>query len=1213
MFGIIFGFELRYRFKRIATYVYFLIMLLTGFLYGAIMAGGFGAETALALTGGGRNMANSPFNLHQIILTLGQFPGLFIIAAFMGLPVYRDFQYNAHSLFFTKPITKSDYLLGRFLGSTVITLFSLFGLLIGLALAFVMPFADEARVAPFNAMHYLWPFLTQVVPFTLFCGTIFFATVSLSRNQLFIYLNAILILVLFSIAGVLAQQVENKTIAALLDPSGASVFANTTEKWTVPDRNSLMVPVTGLYWGYLAIWMGVAAAICALTFRYFKFAHGALSLVFGKKKLVEAVPLIGDTLTFQQVNLPEAKRLFTFGNDWSLMWRLARLELRNILKSPIFWVIVFFAVLMAMITQFVGAGTVFGTPTLPVTYQIAGSISGLLGLFNLALIVFYSGELVWRERGLRIDQIYSATPAANWSLFGGKALALFALPVLLQAIGIVCGVLVQAFKGYFKFELDVYAGLMLVYELPQLFQFAALALLVQVLSPNKFLGFFLSAALFFVFGGVLSNLGLEHPMWRYMSGTQVIYSDMNGFGHFVGPYWTFTAYWSCIAVLMLVVANAIFPRATEGGPQAVWRRLKAHFNRPALVTSVVSTAAFLGLGGYIYYNTYVLNEFTGRKEATQLQVNFEKKYKKYDGANQPKITGVNIRVDLMPETRDIDMKGFFWLKNKSDRPIDSVIVNVSTDVDWKQIGFDRPSDRVLEDEEYGFYIFKLGQPLAAGDSLKLEFTGELRTNGFPAGGFNNSVVANGTFINHGYFPSIGYSSDFEIQEEDIRKKNGLADRPRFPAIDDTVAVNRTLFASDADWVDFECVVTTAPDQIAVAPGYLQREWTENGRRAFHYKMDSKMAKFYAIVSGRFEVKKDSWTAPDGREIALEIYHHPSHDRNLDRMMDAMKKSLAYYTEAFGPYQHRQARILEFPRYAGFAQSFANTIPYSESVGFIADVKEGDVDYPFYITAHELAHQWWAHQVVGGYVQGFQFLSETMSQYASLMVMEDEFGQEEIKKYLRYELDNYLTGRATESREELPVLLSENQLYIHYNKGSLVMYALKDYLGEDSLNAALKRYVSKVKFQSAPFTTTTEWMQYVSAVTPDSLKSTVNDLLYKVTVYNNSMTDASYVKVDDQYEVRMKVASKKTYMEGMDEKDVPVRDYLDVGVYGRVKADGKWKDTLLYLNRHLIQADTQEVVVRVSQQPERAGIDPLNKMIDLKPDDNLAKVKSSEKK
>src|SRR5580704_15318801 len=112
------------------------------------------------------------------------------------------------------------------------------------------------------------------------------------------------------------------------------------------------------------------------------------------------------------------------------------------------------------------------------------------------------------------------------------------------------------------------------------------------------------------------------------------------------------------------------------------------------------------------------------------------------------------------------------------------------------------------------------------------------------------------------------------------------------------------------------------------------------------------------------------------------------------MMKGMKASLAYCTTNFSPYQNKTLRIMEFPRYATFAQSFPASIPYSESIGFIAKVdakSDEDVDYPFYVTAHETAHQWWAHQVIGADVQGSTMLSETLAQYSALMVMKQKYG------------------------------------------------------------------------------------------------------------------------------------------------------------------------------------------------------------------------------
>ena len=198
-----------------------------------------------------------------------------------------------------------------------------------------------------------------------------------------------------------------------------------------------------------------------------------------------------------------------------------------------------------------------------------------------------------------------------------------------------------------------------------------------------------------------------------------------------------------------------------------------------------------------------------------------------------------------------------------------------------------------------------------------------------------------------------------------------------------------------------------------------------------------------------------------QDVAIEIYYHRGHEYNLDRMIEAIKASLDYYTKNFSPYQHRQVRIIEFPRYATFAQSFPNTIPYSEAIGFVARVDPDDpedIDYPYYVTAHEVAHQWWAHQVIGGNVQGSTVMSETLSQYSALMVMKRKYGAEQMRRFLRYELERYLIGRTTERKKELPLALNENQGYIHYNKGSLVMYALQDYLGEDCVNQALANYL-----------------------------------------------------------------------------------------------------------------------------------------------------------
>src|SRR5690625_6303856 len=171
-------------------------------------------------------------------------------------------------------------------------------------------------------------------------------------------------------------------------------------------------------------------------------------------------------------------------------------------------------------------------------------------------------------------------------------------------------------------------------------------------------------------------------------------------------------------------------------------------------------------------------------------------------------------------------------------------------------------------------------------------------------------------------------------------------------------------------------------------------------------MDQPMLNLFSFMSARFVVERDRHAG-----VENEVHHPPRHDYNLKRMIAAVKKSLDYFNREFTPYQFDQVRILEFPGYASFAQAFANTIPFTESIGFIADLRDpDDLDYVTDITAHEMAHQWWAHRVIGADMQGSTLLSEALAQYSALMILRESEGENAVRKFLRYELDQYLHGQ-----------------------------------------------------------------------------------------------------------------------------------------------------------------------------------------------------------
>jgi aminopeptidase N len=345
--------------------------------------------------------------------------------------------------------------------------------------------------------------------------------------------------------------------------------------------------------------------------------------------------------------------------------------------------------------------------------------------------------------------------------------------------------------------------------------------------------------------------------------------------------------------------------------------------------------------------------------------------------------------------------------------------------------------------------------------------------------------------------------------------------------------------------------------------------------------------------------------PGSQPVAIEIDYQAEHTYDLDRMVKGIKRSLDYYTTKFGPYPHHQARIVEFPRYERFAQSFPNTIPFSEAIGFIARVDDSnpdDIDYPFYVTAHEVAHQWWAHQVISGDVEGATMLDESLAQYSALMVMKHEYGPDKMKKFLRYELDRYLHGRSTAKRAEMPLVRVDGEPYIHYGKGSLVMYALQDYIGEDALDAVLAKFIAEKRFQSPPYTDSRELVAAIRAATPPELSYVVEDLFETITLYENRAKRAtSKLRADGRYDVQIEVTAKKVRASELGaETEVALHDFIDVGVLGK---DGK----VLALRREKIDSNEATFTMVVDEKPLKAGIDPLDKLIDRNPDDNVTRV------
>jgi hypothetical protein len=1150
--------------------------------------------------GVGQVKENAPINIATMMIIISIF-GCLISSAVMGVAILRDFDHQTESIMFTTPIKKRDYLFGRFLGSFLVLLFIMSGMMLGFMLGDLMPWRDADKLLPYDFTTYWQPFLFFIVTNALITGSLFFGSGALSRKMLVIYTQGMILLVLYIGAINFTQDLENKQLVALLDPFAFTTVNIETEYWTIAEQNNYQVGMHGLILTNRLIWLAVSLIFLGIT--YYGFSFNVVRKSLFRRKLVS-----DEDYDYSEVktDIPKIKLSTGFGTHLVQLKKQTFFYFRLVIKELPFQGILLAGLMMTILNSFFLNTSLYGTQAYPTTYSVIDLLQSF-DLFFLIIIVFYTAELVWKERSVKIDLIQDALPVPDFIGMVSKFLAMILLYLILLTLLMLTGMAIQIAYSYHNFEIQQYITSLFVHRMTWLVLFSLLSFFVHSIVNNKFLGIALLVA-FFIIVGLLDTWGLEHRMFEFGSTGMGSYSDMNAYGHYMTPFGWFGIYWFGLAIFFFGMAVFFGVRGADVAMKHRWHIGKLRFTRPLQIFSFSGIIIFVLAGSYIYYNANVLNEYRNSKEVERLQADYEKTLKEdYQWAAQPKIQTVNLAVDIYPERRDFDVAGYYSLVNREDGPIDEIHVQYSSNNEMHitDIKFNKGASLIKDHERFGFYIYQLEQPLAAGDSMIMEFKGEFRTMGFKEGGPTNQVVFNGTFFNNTFFPSIGYNDGNELSNDDDRKDNDLPEVERQMKRTNPIGTSMSFFGPTSDGIDFEIVMSTSEDQIAIAPGYLQKEWQEDGRSFYHYKMDVPMVNFYSMMSADYEVMRDVWNGPDGQEVKLEIYYHRGHEYNLDRMMKSMKHSFDYFSKNFSPYQYRQMRIMEFPRYSRFAQSFANTVPFSEGIGFILNVEEEDIDVAYYVTAHEMAHQWWGHQLRPANTRGGAMLSETFSQYSALMVMKQEYPEEQMRKFLKEELDRYLRGRALEQKKEMPLELVESQNYIHYQKGSLVMYALQDYIGEDSVNAALRRFLDEWEGRIDEYPTTLSFNEHIRAVTPDSLQHLVDDMFETITLFENKTENATQKPAGDQFEVVLDLSSRKLRADSLgNETQIPINDWIDIGVY---TDDSKGEDSLVYLRKHLITQEAYQVKIMVDAKPSKAGIDPLIKLIDRHPDDNVKPV------
>jgi len=1187
-----FWFEIRYWLRSVMLWVFTAIVALLVLL---------AMSTDQVQVGGaiGNTFRNAPYVVEQYY-SIFWFITLLMVTAFVNSAAAREFAANMHQIIFTKPIKKSDFLLGRFLGSVVISTIPMAGISIGALLAPLMPWADKDRFGAVAGAAHLQGILVFALPNTLFVAAIIFAIAALTRSTVVSFLGGLGLLVADIVSSVMAQKLDNEKLAAMLDPFGNDAFSFMTKYWTVADKNTHVLGFVGLLlWNRLA-WMAVGLLIFAFVYWRFSFSERAGRA--SKKQAAEK-----ETVKAEIKPLILGKVTLNFGAGARFKQLLAsiRIEYRRLLKTISFIVITCAALINCLGALIFSARQGFGLTTRPVTYMLIQIITGTLYLFLVALITFFAGVLVWEERDARADEVNDALPVPEWPNYLAKFIALMTAIASIQLVVMLVAICVQAFHGYTRFQLGVYTETLLGQDLLSFAFFAALAFLIHVVSPNKYVGYFAFIGLVVANTFMWRPLHVASLMAQFGGLPNMTYSDFFGYQPWMKSWSWFAIYWTLVSTLISLVSILLWQRGRDTSLRARLTNARLRFSGAIRVWTFAAAAAFVMVGAWVYYNTEVLNKVESQHDAQTRQADYEKAYKRYQKLPQPRVTDVHYNIAIYPATRELVMRGQEQIKNETPNPIDTLYLTL--DHNFKS-SIQLPGAQLTNDDQrLNFQIYKIAPALAPGEVRTMNFDVESHPRGFENQLTMTGVVENGSFLNSSIVPQIGYQDGNELTDPNDRKRFKLKEKDLMPELEQNCTADcmNTYISNNSDWVNVDTVISTSGDQIAIAPGSLISQWQQDGRNYYEYRLDHFALNFYSFMSARYQVERTQWNGID-----VEVYYLKEQPWNVPKMVKSVEKSLEYYTTNYGPYYNKQARIIEFPRVATFAQAFPGTMPYSESIGFIADIeKPDDIDMVYYVVAHEMGHQWWAHQVIGANMQGATSLSETLAQYSALMVMEHEYGQDTMRKFMQYEMDSYLRSRGTERLKERPLMrVDASQGYIHYRKGSVVMYYLPQMIGEDAVDRALRKVLAQYRYAPPPYPTSYALVDALRSETPPQYQYLLKDLFEDITLFSNRTLSATAKKrPDGKYDVTVQLETHKYKADAKGaETEVPVDDWIEVGALAAPEKGKRFGQVLARQMIHMTGKGGTYTFVTDSK-PDKAGVDPLLLLIDRVPDDNLKKV------
>lgn len=688
--------------------------------------------------------------------------------------------------------------------------------------------------------------------------------------------------------------------------------------------------------------------------------------------------------------------------------------------------------------------------------------------FGLLLVAFWAHQLSWLHRQARIDGLIAATPQPSALLLLSQLIALSGQVLLLVLLSLAAVALAQMLLQV-PLDLAEYGRQGLLLWLPlccwSLLLLACHALLRQPLWANLAVAALLALGL----SPLPDLLQLQHPLWRIGQSQLQLPDSLWGYqgalgntaqsfagDFYLGGFWPYLWFWALIAISLGALALQFYHRGTG-------------FSRPNLATSFTPLTAAAAIcvvlallqGLHIHQQLNAAGALQSRDERLAKQAAYEQQYQHWRTVPQPVMQQVTLQVSLDPHAQRANISATLTLHNPHHQPISQLLLGfpgLQTPTELQQL----QSGQAVADinHQLGQQVFSI--QLAPGASTTLQLKYLLQQHGITPAPSHQIIRPEFSYLRLlQLLPQIGFVPELRLRDAAERARFGLAPLPASETQPSVLAASHTPASARYDWALLDTTIAVPPGYQGIAAGVLLNSWQADGQQFFHYRTEASVRNLPAFIAVPWQ-KQSSEAAG----VPLDIYS-PEFNAATDLTMQAMHNTVQWLNENIGAYPGDALRLVMMPDIGPTGYALPQLVLINHRVGLRAKpTAEAPFSQVYRRAAHEVAHQWFGHGIGNGVPGDNAFLVESVTKYAELVLLEQQFGVAAMQGLVDFEQQRFALAQAG-SVAAASSLIDAEESYDQYSRATLVFARLRAELGDTVILKALRQLWQQHRYPLPP--------------------------------------------------------------------------------------------------------------------------------------------------